>query len=178
MEKFIKQYGLWIVGAIAVYWFFIRQKDEEEEEEEEVVVDIGDGESSNWRALGRKYVRRGVGTSGGGCGECTAPTECCQSSFPFHCRKCPKGVAPGTRIISRAPRAYMRGVGASGGRGRRIKRQPISRISRRRASKWGQGSWLAKSGAGGGGTINECPCPKNQKCVTSGGGNRYCVLAY
>jgi len=26
MEKFIKQYGIWIVGAIAIYWFFIREK--------------------------------------------------------------------------------------------------------------------------------------------------------
>ena len=30
MEKFIKDYGILIIGAVAVYWFFIREKDEEE----------------------------------------------------------------------------------------------------------------------------------------------------
>ena len=207
MEKFIKQYGILVLVGVAVYWFFIRKKDEVDE----VVVDIGDGESSNWimkdsirtfrsgsgggkinecpcpkgqkcvsakSGSGNRYcVLKGVvgggqcscsdgqrctcggwcpdgstcgggGSSsrsrrrlssasrwgrgptrlygsggGGGCGACTAPTECCQSSFPHHCRKCPKGVASGTRITGRAPRAYvMRRPQKGMQRGRRLSR--------------------------------------------------------
>ena len=63
MEKLIKDYGLFIVGAIAIYWFLIRKDDEEIS-----------GYTTSRSAKG-KCCKCGDGTSC--CGNCP---DCCNNS--------------------------------------------------------------------------------------------------
>ena len=90
MEKLIKDYGLFIVGAIAIYWFFIRKKDEEE--------------TSGYT---RKYKGPISYTKGKGkCCLCADGSECC-GDCPACCNKS-GGVAshvfPTHSTIKDAPR--------------------------------------------------------------------------
>jgi hypothetical protein len=71
MEKFIKQYGIWIVGAIAIYWFFIREKEDELATDESEWIKGGPGgvkdysrssgyrgdDMSNWKLFGKRMKR-------------------------------------------------------------------------------------------------------------------------
>ena len=99
MEKFIKQYGILIIVAVAVYWFFIRKQ-----EDEIVVDDIGDdGESESYFLMkgyhwvhkgGGNYIQvkdKGVG-SGGDC--CAEPNHCCYNPAG-HCTQCVSSSAVG-----------------------------------------------------------------------------------
>ena len=58
MEKLIKDYGLFIVGAIAIYWFLIRKDD---------------GEMSGYWFGGNRYKDKGAID----CCQCDDGTSCC-----------------------------------------------------------------------------------------------------